>query len=135
MKSTTYSISKAAQELGIGRDTLRRKLQTAGINGEKFTLKDLVSAMVGGDIAAQRLRLTTERANLAEIDRRTQQGELVPREEVQDALHKSDAKIRAMLDSAFRVELPPQLAGLEPDQMTKLMGERLDEIYGNFYKG
>lgn len=62
------------------------------------------------------------------------EGRLVEVARVYAAVEKCNARVRAMLDAAFRNELPARLGGLPSDQIALENGKRLDEIYAELSK-
>ena len=86
------------------------------------------------DLHRERIRLTRAQADTAEINLAERKAQLVEASRVVKALTENVARARAMLDSAFRSELPAKQGGMPADQIAAMNGERLDEIYEQLSK-
>lgn len=68
-------------------------------------------------------------AKQSEIDLMEKEKTVVEVPRVLAALAKNVARVKAMLDAAFRSELPARLGGRPADEIALENGKRLDEIY------
>lgn len=80
---TNFSITSAAVELGVSKETVRRRLAEIGVKtgkGETFTLRELFKAM-SGDPRLELTRLRRAQADAEERKNRIAEGELIAIEE------------------------------------------------------
>jgi phage terminase Nu1 subunit (DNA packaging protein) len=85
-ESDTYTVAKFCQIAGFDRHTLAARIQEMGIepagksyrqNADIYRLRDLVRAVLGGDIEAERLRKTREEADRLAIANARSRGETI----------------------------------------------------------
>lgn len=123
---TTKAVRNRRDKLGTleaADDALEKSFRIE--TGDKGTKEDL---------HRERIRLTRAQADTAEINLSERKSQLVESARVIKALAENVARARAMLDSAFRSELPAKQGGMPADQIAALNGERLDEIYEQLSK-
>ena len=119
------SQTAAAKALGISRERLHRQCAKAGIEvkaRQKLTFREVVRAMTGGNMEAEKLRETSARADLLELDRREKEKELVSLSDVQDMLQQMMAPIRSRLN-AMPTELANRVNPTDP-QLAKDAAQR-----------
>jgi phage terminase Nu1 subunit (DNA packaging protein) len=113
---TTFSVTTAAVELGVSKETIRRRLAEIGIKtgkGESFTLRQLFDAM-GSDPRKELTRLRKAQADAEQRKNRVAEGELI---EVEKAAQIYGRKLQAicqrvdaqasLLDSQLALESDP----------------------------
>lgn len=85
-----FSLYTASQEWGISRETLRKKLITAGFDGEPdgYTVAEIDIA-IHGDLAGERLRKAREDADEVAYRNAKERKELV---EIEDFSRRLEAK-------------------------------------------
>ena len=81
-----YTVARFAQLTGMDRHTLASRISEMGLapvaksklqNADIYTIRDLVRAVLGGDIEAERLRKTREEADKLALANSRARGELV----------------------------------------------------------
>lgn len=79
-KNISLSLEAAAREFRCSKATLLRGLQSMGVETKRGTLHDLPTLFraLAGNLNAEKTRETKARADLLEMKRRTQLGELIP---------------------------------------------------------
>jgi phage terminase Nu1 subunit (DNA packaging protein) len=80
-----WPILRASSEFKLDRLTLTRRLTAAGIEPAEdgcFSTSEIVSAIIGGDHAAERLRLTREKADETALANAKTRGEYLEAGEV-----------------------------------------------------
>lgn len=113
---TNFSITSAAVELGVSKETIRRRLAEIGVKtgkGETFTLRQLFDAM-SGDPRKELTRLRRAQADAEERKNRIAEGELIAIEEatqiygrkLQAICQRLDAQ-PSLLDSRLAAESDP----------------------------
>lgn len=106
MKQTSFSILKAATELGVARETLRKRLVATGADhAGPYSLKEIVSAMTPTDANSARARLHTADAELRELELQRERGETVTLAEVDAAITRLHSPLRNWI-----VSLPQSLS-------------------------
>lgn len=75
-----WTVSKASTEFGLDSKTITKRLKALEVdpNSKVLTTKQICAAIFG-DMAGQKLRETTHRANLLAIEEKQEIGELIPR--------------------------------------------------------
>lgn len=85
-ESAGYTVARFAQLTGMDRHTLASRISEMGLvpvakstlqNADLYTIRDLVRAVLGGDIEAERLRKTREEADKLALANSRARGELV----------------------------------------------------------
>ncbi|HXR47407.1 MAG TPA: hypothetical protein VN784_08185 [Candidatus Limnocylindrales bacterium] len=113
---TKFSVTKAAVELGVSKETVRRRLTEIGIKtgkGETFTLRQLFEAMAG-DPRRELTRLRKAQADGEQRKNRVADGELIEAEialqiygrKLQAICQRLDSQ-PALLDSRLASESDP----------------------------
>lgn len=81
-----YTVAKFSQVAGFGRHTLATRIHELGIepagkssrqNADTYRLRDLIRAILGGDIEAERLRKTREEADRLALQNARSRGETI----------------------------------------------------------
>lgn len=94
-----WTVSKAATEWGLDRRTLTARLKAAGLDAHKsktFHTREISRAILG-DLGAEKVRETRERANLLELERAELEKRLVPLDQVQAMISNTLLPVRQRL--------------------------------------
>jgi hypothetical protein len=83
--SDSYTPARFCELVGAGRHDVQKRLEAAEVKpvgstsqgGRLYRLRDLVQALLGGDIEAEKLRKTKEEADKLELANARTRGELV----------------------------------------------------------
>jgi phage terminase Nu1 subunit (DNA packaging protein) len=85
-EASAYTVAKFSQLVGFDRHSLASRIQDMGIEAsgqssaqgaELYSLRNLVRAVLGGDIAAEQLRVARETADKLALQNSRTRGELV----------------------------------------------------------
>jgi hypothetical protein len=117
-----WSLIAACREFAINRVTLQRRFTEVGIAAGSdglYGTADIVSAIMGGSIAAEKLRKTTAEATNMEIKNSTAKRDYLPRQEVlscmEGTFHEMAATIKGSgVDESLKRSLLQSLADIEP---------------------
>jgi AcrR family transcriptional regulator len=126
------SILEIATELGVSRESVRRKLTAAGINPTTATLRwrDVVKVFTAtGDWRAERARLTKAQADMAEHEVRLATREVINLEEVADYIRRTFVPVRQ-----WAHDMPAKLASRVNPTDPKHAMIHLDEWVEQFLK-
>jgi hypothetical protein len=93
----TLSLRDAAKTFGYPTMTLARKLQAKGIDTSKGLTVLQVHTALMGSLDAERIRETSARADLLELERQEKQRDLVPLAEVQQLISDAFLPVRQRL--------------------------------------
>lgn len=94
-----WSLKKGAAEFGLDFQTLAKRLQARGHElgrGCRYTTIDIMDAVVG-NLEKEKIRLTRNQADVAELDRGERLGVLVPKESNHAAIASVLLPLRSML--------------------------------------
>jgi len=124
------SIQSAATELGISRDTLRRKLLGAEIREpfEGLRWRDVFRAFIG-DKAASLARKALADAEMAEHEVKLATRDVIPREEVARYIRETFSPVRE-----WSLAMPAKMAALVNPTDPKHARAHLDEWAEQFLK-
>lgn len=107
MQKFELSLTRAATEFGVSRDTVQRGLHGLGIevkDGATYSIGQLYRA-VSGDLRLERTRETKLRADLLELEKAKLEGELLAPEIVTERINKAFGLVRQAILSG-RAEVP-----------------------------
>jgi hypothetical protein len=120
------TIQKAATEFGVSRETVKRRLNAAGIEPAKtYTLKQIVSAL-HTPMDAQRIREVRGRAALLEMEVKKRREALVEKSEIERILQLAIEACRAVIK-----RLPDIAAKCNPSDPEHARAQ-LQEVVQNF---
>ena len=96
-----WTVSKAANEFGLDRHTLQKRLTLAGVQPaeEGYTTRDIVRS-VYGDMDGEKLRKMSAEADLAEMERDERSRLLISSETVAKVWTDALANLRAQVMAA-----------------------------------
>lgn len=131
---TKLSISQAANELGVSRETVRRGLNRNGIKtgepGQTYALREIFNA-VSGDFRFERTRREKAAADKLELENTRERGELVNIPEMERLLWQTIyLPLRNELET-----LPERLAEIiapgDAERVKKILRDAVEQMKAN----
>ena len=127
---TKFSITSAAVELGVSKETIRRRLSEIGIKtgaGETFTLRELFKAM-SGDPRLELTRLRRAQADAEVRKNKVADNELISVDEAAQVYGRKLGAMSQVLD-AMGAQLDARLASeSEPTACRKMLNEYAEGV-------
>jgi len=115
MQKLQLSLTRAATEFSVSRDTLQRGLHGLGVevkDGATYSIGQLYRA-VSGDLRLERTRETRLRADKLALELAQLEGRLMEPEVVEERINKAFGSVRQAILSG-RAEVPPRANPQDP---------------------
>jgi len=127
---TKLSLTRAAVEFGVSKETVRRRLSAIGVKtgtGQTFTIKTIHAALAG-DLRFEQTRIRRAQAERAERQNKIEEGVLVNAAEVEAEL------LPVMRQTALKMRaLPQKLCTIESERV--LLEQEIEKIFADEIKG
>lgn len=127
--SFLLTLEQAASEFHVSRETVKKRLRAAEIEyspGDRLSIFHVHTAVVG-DLHQEKIRLTRAQADIAELEKRKTEGELVTMDEAKSVLSDTLVQIRTEL-MAMASSIAQACNPANPEQARAVIHAKVSEV-------